>query len=180
MLRNLCSAALVAALLASAANAQPGIAGRWVQSSSGQELVLRPKIKLTPYAAPGYGTNLGGSVGYGSATTTVVTTEATPMKVDRDMVLEVAADGTFTWQVIKREAGATCLRTVKQDRHGRATVSSGELVLSIEGGRESSDGSCGGEGAGAMPAVTERYRMSLSGGELVLSSGSVRWRFRRG
>jgi hypothetical protein len=63
---------MMGALSATPGAAQPSLAGRWVQSSSGQELVLRPKIKLTPNAAVGYGTNLGGSVGYGSATTTAL------------------------------------------------------------------------------------------------------------
>jgi hypothetical protein len=172
--------ALGAFLAATSGEAQSGIAGRWVQSSSGQELVLRPKIKLTPYAAPGYGTNLGGSVGYGSATTTVLATEAAPMQVERKMTLEIAADGAFNWTVDKREAeSASCVRTVSQERHGRAHLSGTELVLSVTRGRETYSRSCGGRGGSEMPAVTERYRMQLAAGELILTSGSTRWRFRR-
>ncbi len=163
-----------------AAQVQASLTGRWVQSSSGQEFVLKPRIKLTPYAAPGYGTNLGGSVGYGSATTTVVATEATPLHVERDMALTIAPDGKFTWTVNKRETEtASCVRTVKQERHGRASASGSELVLAVSGGRETSSRSCGGTGASAMPATTLRYRMLLAGGELVLTSGPDRWRFRR-
>lgn len=177
---HLRSVVLLGALLATSATAQSGLAGRWVQSSSGQELVLRPKIKLTPYAAPGYGTNLGGSVGYGSATTTVVATEAAPVRVEREMALAIAADGAFTWTVTKREAeSASCIRTVTQERRGRATATGGELVLAVSGGRERYTKSCGGNGESAMPAVTERYAMQVSGGEMLLSSGPTRWRFRR-
>ena len=172
--------ALGAVLVATPAGAQSGIAGRWVQSSSGQELVLRPKIKLTPDAAPGYGTDLGGSVGYSSATTTVLATEAVPMRVERKMTLEIAADGAFTWTVNKREAeSASCVRTVSQERHGRDHVSGAELVLSVARGRETHSKSCGGRGESEMPAVTERYRMQLAAGELILASGPTRWRFRR-
>ncbi len=172
--------ALGALLMATSVGAQSGLVGRWVQSSSGQELVLRPKIKLTPYAAPGYGTNLGGSVGYGSATTTVLATEATPVRVERRMTLDVAADGAFTWTINKREAeSASCVRTVSQERRGRADMSGTNLVLSVSGGRETYSKSCGGQGQSNMPAMTERYRMQLAGGELILTSGPTRWRFRR-
>lgn len=164
----------------SGAQVQASLTGQWVQSSSGQELVLKPKIKLTPYAAPGYGTNLGGSVGYGSSTTTVLTTEATPLHVERNMALTIAPDGKFSWIVNKREAEtATCVRTVKQERQGIAKAYGSELVLTVSGGRETFSRSCGGEATSAMPATTLRYRMELSDGELVLTSGPDRWRFRR-
>jgi hypothetical protein len=94
------------ALLAADDNGQPNLAGRWVQTSVGQELVIRPKVKLTPDVAPGYGTNLGGSVGYGSATSTVVTAEATPVRVERKMALNIAEDGSFDWSVNKRRPKA--------------------------------------------------------------------------
>jgi hypothetical protein len=163
-----------------AAQVQANLTGPWVQSSSGQELVLKPKIKLTPYAAPGYGTNLGGSVGYGSATSTVVATEATPLHVERNMALTIAPDGKFTWIVNKRETEtASCVRTGKQERHGRVSASGSELVLAVNGGRETSSRSCGGAGASAMPATILRYRMQLTGNELVLTSGPDRWRFQR-
>ncbi len=180
-LRQLRLALLIGSVVAAApAGAQSGLAGRWVQSSAGKELVLRPKVKLTPYAAPGYGSNLGGSVGYGSATTTVVATEATPVHVERQMALTIAPDGKFNWIVNKRETETpSCLRTVTQERHGRAHASGSELVLAVSGGRETLSRSCGGGGESAMPAATLRYRMQLTGGELVLSSGPDRWRFRR-
>jgi hypothetical protein len=164
----------------SGAQVQPKLMGKWVQFSSGQELVLKPRIKLTPYAAPGYGTNLGGSVGYGSATTTVVATESTPLHVERNMALTIAPDGKFTWIVNKRETEtASCVRTVKQERHGRVSASGSELVLAVNGGRETSSNNCGGAGERAMPATTLRYRMQLTGNELVLTSGPDRWRFQR-
>lgn len=173
------SSVLLGALLATSAATHPGLAGRWVQSSSGQELVLRPKIKLTPNAAIGYGISLGGSVGYGSATTTVVATEASPLKVEREMALTVKADGAFTWTITKRETeSASCIRTVTQQRSGRATADGGELVLAVSAGRERYSNSCGGQGESAVPAVTERYAMRISGGEMLLSAGATRWRFR--
>jgi len=168
------------ALLAASAHGQSSLAGRWVHTSVGQELVIRPQVKLTPYAAPGYGTNLGGSAGHGSATNTVVTTEATPVRVEREMALNIAADGSFTWSVKKREDdGASCVRTVQQQRRGRATFSAGYLVLAVSGGREAFSRSCGGSGETPLPAVTERYRIELAGGEMVLSSGPIRWRLER-
>lgn len=171
---------VAAASTPAAAQVQASLAGQWVQSSSSKELVLKPKIKLTPYAAPGYGTNLGGSVGYGSATTTVVATEATPLHVERNMALTIAPDGKFTWVVNKRETEtASCVRTVKQERHGMAKASGSELVLTVSGGRETSSRSCGGGGTSAMPGTTLRFRMQLAGGELLLTSGPDRWRFRR-
>jgi hypothetical protein len=172
--------ALILLCLTIGAAPLPNVAGRWVQSSVGQELVIRPKIKLTPYAAPGYGTNLGESVGYGSATTTVLATEAVPMQVTRRMTLAIASDGRFDWTVDKREAAPGCPRTVTQQRHGTATVEGGTLVLHIGGGRESFRKSCGGQGESALPATTERYAIQASAGQLVLSSGAVRWTFRRG
>lgn len=174
------TAAAAGCLLGTLALAQAGPAGRWAQSSTGEELVLRPKIKLTPYAAAGYGTNLGGSVGYGSATTTVVATEPTRVRVEREMVLTIAPDGGFTWSIKMREAESpSCTRTVAQERRGRAAVAGSELVLTISGGRETFETSCGGRGESRMPAATERYGLRLRGGELVLSSGPITWRFLR-
>jgi hypothetical protein len=142
--------------------------------------VLRSKIKLTPYAAPGYGANVGGSVGYGSATTTIVTAEAAPVRVERNMTLDIAGDGAFTWLISKREAeSGSCVRTVSQERRGRATVSGNELVLAVSRGRETYSRNCGGEGRTVLPAVTERYRIELAEERMLLTSGSTRWRFRR-
>jgi hypothetical protein len=102
------------------------------------------------------------------------------MKVDREMTLTIAADGAFTWTVTKRETeSAACVRTVTQQRSGRATARGGELVLAINGVRERFSKSCGGQGESVMTAMTERYAMQLNGKEMLLTSGATRWRFSR-
>lgn len=44
----------------------PTVTGAWFGQTDRQELILRPRLQLRPYAAPGV-TNLGGTVGYGTA-----------------------------------------------------------------------------------------------------------------
>jgi hypothetical protein len=173
---------LLPALAAPACAAPPGgLAGTWTQSSSGKELVLQSKIKLTPYAAPGYGTNLGGSVGYGSATSTVVTTEPVPMQVDRRMTLAIDNRGDFVWTIEKRqhEAG-NCVRNIRQQKKGRASVVGDELVLNVQGGVEKQSGSCGAAKNASLPAAVEKYRVRMTGATMVLASGPVRWTWKKG
>jgi len=157
------------------------LAGRWSQQSSGQELVIRPKIKLTPSYSPSMGMSLGGSVGYGSATTTVLPTEPTPLKVDRRMTLDVAPDGGFSWTVVRSFAESErCTRTIRQEKRGRLTVAGGSAVFAVAGGSETSSNSCGGESRSALAASEERYSVSSSGGAVTLSGPSTRWTFTRG
>lgn len=177
-----CLPFLLPLLAAPACAAAPaGLAGTWTQSSSGKELVLQSKIKLTPYAAPGYGTNLGGSVGYGSATNTVVTTEPVPMQVDRRMTLAIDNQGAFVWTIDKRqhEAG-NCVRSIRQEKKGRASLAGGELVLNVQGGVEQQSSSCGASTKTTLPAAVEKYRVQMTGATMVLASGPVRWTWKKG
>lgn len=176
-------AAGLAALASTAvAQATPGLAGSWAQRSSGKELVLAPKFKLQPSAAMGYGTNLGGSVGYGSMTNTTIVTELQPMIVSRAMRLEVAPDGGFTWTIEKTQPdGKTCARTIRTEKRGRVTVSGGKAVFAVAGGAERWSNTCGKSGEGALTATTETYDLTRTGAALTLKgTGGVNWTFSRG
>ncbi len=156
------------------------IAGTWSQSSSGQELVLVPKIKLQPNVGIGYGTSLGGTTGFGSPTRTAIVTEPTLMDVERSMTLSVVADGRFNWTIIKRHAAdGGCTRTTTQDKTGRVRLSGGQLVFAISGGTERWRSSCGGSGGAALAAIDEAYAVSVQGRSLRLESGPTRWSFTR-
>ncbi len=182
-----CSAIALTALAAAAvAQAQApasvaALAGRWSQASSGDELVLKPKIKLTPAYTPSMGMSLGGSVGYGSATTTVLATEPALMKVSRTMELNVQPDGRFAWTVQRAWAeSAGCTRTVRQEKRGTVSVQAGAAVFAVAGGSEISKNSCGGESRSAVAPSQERYSLGGGGASLSLSGPSTRWTFTRG
>lgn len=176
-------AAILAAAFGSSVSAQgnPDIAGTWSQSSRGKELVLVPKIKLQPNVGVGPGTSLGGTTGYGSLTRTAIVTEPTLIDVARSMTLTVAADGRFSWTIVKRHAeDARCTRTTTQEKKGRVTRTNGMLVFAISGGSERWQSSCGKSGNGAISPASESYDLSVQGGMLQLASGPVRWTFKRG
>ncbi|MBP2161513.1 MULTISPECIES: hypothetical protein [Asticcacaulis] len=175
---------IICIVMLSAASAQAAalsdVAGRWAQSSSGKELVLQSKIKLQPNVSGGFGTSLGGSVGFGSMTKTTVVTEAVPAHVDRRMELKLATDGGFTWTIVKTEpVDATCTRTVRQEKHGKARLASGSLVFDVAGGSETFEKSCGGTGRTALPASREAYRLTLDQGRMTLADGASKWVFAR-
>lgn len=156
------------------------LTGRWTQSSSGQELVLQSKIKLQPNTSGGFGTSLGGSTGFGSMTKTTIVTEAVPAHVDRRMDLKLAADGGFTWTIVRTEpVDKTCTRTVRQEKHGKAKLASGSLVFDITGGTESFEKSCGGTGQTALPTSREAYKLTLETGRMTLADGASKWTFVR-
>lgn len=168
--------------LSAPAGAQSGAApaGTWTQSSSGKELVLAPKFKLQPNVGVGYGTNLGGSVGYGSMTRTTIVTEPTIMNVTRSMTLIIAADGQFKWTIVKRHAdGDNCTRTTTQVKQGSVSAGGGKMVFAIRGGSERWQSSCGKQGSGAIAPSREEYSMSAQGRLMHLASGPVRWAFSR-
>lgn len=166
---------------AEASNADiPALAGSWSQASTGTELVIGSKIKFQPSMATGYGTNLGGTFGPGSATNTTIVPESAPLTVRREMNLTIRRDGTFTWQITRSHAeGKGCTKTVTQRKEGRIATSGGKMTFSIQGGQESWS-SCGKSGSGPMSPRNETYGYGSSGGELRLSGpGGVDWRFRR-
>ncbi|MDG2532834.1 hypothetical protein P6144_04185 [Sphingomonas sp. HITSZ_GF] len=166
---------------ASASNGDvPALAGTWSQSSTSKELVLASKIKLQPSMATGYGTNLGGTFGPGSATNTTIVTESTPVSVQRQMSLAIQRDGSFLWKISKQHTEGKCTKAVTQEKRGQVLTSGGKMTFAIKSGREGWS-SCGKTGAGAISARSETYSYSLSGGALRLSGpGGVNWTFRRG
>jgi hypothetical protein len=174
-----------AVLLASSAliAAQPGdIAGQWSQASDGSELVLVPKFKLQPNVGVTWGTNLGGSVGYGSMTRTTIVTDPVPLRVNRKMLLNIQPDGRFDWVTIKAHAetpGAQCIKMTRTQRFGRVTRAGGQLRFAIEGGKESWEKSCGGSGEAAVAPATETYTATVAPAQLRLTGGPSGWTFKR-
>jgi hypothetical protein len=167
-----------AAAAASGGGGASALAGNWSQSSAVKELVLTSKIKLQPSIATGYGTNLGGTFGAGSATNTVIVTESASLPVRRQMTLIVQRDGGFTWKIDKSYTEGSCAKTVAQEKRGQLRVAGGKLTFSIQGGRESWS-SCGKSGTAAISPGSETYDYALAGGSLkVTGSGGVNWLFR--
>jgi len=164
-----------------AQTAPAGISGRWIQTSSGKELVLAPRIKLVPNVGVTPGTNLGGTVGYGSMTRTTIVTEPTMMQVARSMTLAIAADGQFKWTVVKRHAeNEACTITKTQVKQGRVSQAGAKLTFAVEGGTDSFASSCGKRGNSQLGKSTEHYTLQQSGGRMVLAGGASRWTFSRG
>lgn len=165
------------------AQAQSSVAGQWSQSSDGSELVLVPKFKLQPNVGVTWGTNLGGSVGYGSMTRTTIVTDPVPLRVARRMRLNITGDGRFTWTTIKSHPetpGGSCIKATRTERLGQASLAGGRIRFAIQGGTESWEKSCGGSGSSAIAAGVETYTLTLSPGEMRLSDGPSVWKFRRG
>lgn len=159
----------------------PAITGRWTQASTGKELVLTPRIKLVPNVGVTAGTNLGGSVGYGSMTRTTIVTEPVMMAVARSMTLNVAPDGAFEWTIARRhEEKPGCTIVTTQVKRGRVTQAGGKVSFAIIGGTERYTTSCGRRGETRIAAATETYDLQQMGGRLVLAGGASRWTFMRG
>lgn len=171
-------AAATATATAACAAGGAGITGRWVQSSTKTELVLKSKIKLTPSYTPGMGTSLGGTVGYGSPTTTVVVTEPTPVSVTRDMELEVQPNGQFQWSIIRKWMEGQCARTLHQVKRGIVTLSADTLKFSTIGGTEISRDSCGKDARTEIEPLREDFRLTKSAGTLKLTGPTTEWLFK--
>lgn len=136
ILRRVPGAAGLSLLFCAPAHARSGptlsdLTGSWSQQSRGQNLVLKPIVKLQPYGGSAYGTNLGGSVGSGSATTTVVRPQPRPLQVKRSMSLTIAPDGGYVWTSTTERAEATCTVVTRRETRGRATVRNGEAVFQV-------------------------------------------------
>lgn len=170
---------LILGMVAVAAAAPTLPTGTWRQASDGTEIMLESKIKLTPSGNWG-GTSLGGSAGYGSMTTTRIVVEPTPRRVARSMALTIGGDGGFDWTITRRFPDAKgCMRTVRQLKAGRASLTGGALVFAVQRGEEKTDG-CGSDAAKAIAAGVERYSLSHAAGTMTLSgTGGVRWQFRK-
>jgi len=172
---------LLATPTACANGEEPRLAGNWSQASVGQELVIAPKFKLQPSMTPNYGTSLGGSVGAGSYTNTTIVTEATPMRVDRRMILSIRPDGSYSWNITKvQPEGERCTRTIEQVKQGKVSIAGDKISFATSSGTETWRSSCGKSGNGTVTAQTETYSYSFDGGALsVRGSGGVNWQFRR-
>ncbi|MGK6325336.1 hypothetical protein ACMGDM_19895 [Sphingomonas sp. DT-51] len=174
---------VAAANSAVAANGQDAtISGRWTQASNGREIVVLPKIKLQPNVGISYGTSLGGSVGYGSMTRTIVVTEPTTMQVRRSMTLSIDDAGRFTWDIVKEHPesiGKSCIKISRIRRSGRVVLEGGTARFAIEGGTEKWDKSCGGSGTAEIAPSDESFDAVLEAGQLILASGPTRWLFSR-
>lgn len=164
------------------AHGQAGdLAGVWSHRGAQTELVMQPRIRLQPYASPSYGTNYGGSVGYGSVTTTNVVTEAAPVRVSRVMTLTIQASGAAEWRIERRQpAGADCTQTIRQTKTGRVTTGSGQMTFHLQGGSERTESTCGAPSERVIAAGTETYSMRRDARALSLTSGGATWTFNRG
>lgn len=174
---------LAGAAIPAASMAQPALSGRWSQASNGSELVLVSRIKLEPNVGVPSGTSLGGSVGYGSPTRTVIATEPVPMQVKRTMSLTVAPDGSFKWLIEKAHAetqNGTCIKTTRIEKHGQVVLRGGKAAFSIQRGTESWEKSCGGAGSAAVKPSTETYDAVVAPAQLRLLGGATAWTFKRG
>ncbi|WP_342250346.1 hypothetical protein [Sphingomonas sp. OTU376] len=172
------------ALISSAGFAmQPSnIAGQWSQASDGTELVLAPKFKLQPNVGVTWGTNLGGSVGYGSMTRTTIVTDPVPMHVNRKMRLKIEPDGRFDWVMVKAHPetpGGQCIKITRIQRVGLATRTGNQIRFAIEGGKENWEKTCGGSGEAAVRPTTETYTLTLNAAEMRLTGGPSAWIFKR-
>lgn len=178
----LLAAAAAAAIPALYAQSAPAaVTGRWTQASSGKELVLTPRIKLQPNVGVSQGTNLGGTVGYGSMTRTTIVTEPVMTDVTRSMTLAIELGGAFQWTIVRRHAEkADCTITTTQVKQGRVAQDGRQAIFSIEGGTDSFVTSCGRRGSTPLAQSTERYDMQVARDRFVLTGGASRWTFTRG
>ncbi|WP_158266529.1 hypothetical protein [Allosphingosinicella deserti] len=179
-----CMMSIGAVLLASTviAAGPADIAGAWAQSSDGSEIVLVPKFKLQPNVGVTMGTNLGGSVGYGSMTRTTIVTDPVPLRVDRTMQLNIQSDGRFEWVTTKAHVetpGAKCVKTTRTRRVGHVTRTGNQIRFAIEGGKERWEKTCGGSGEAPVAAATETYGVTLNASQMRLTGGPAAWTFTR-
>lgn len=108
----------------------PRLAGVWRAVSETQTLELRSRIRLSPTTSPYNGTSLGGSVGYGSATTTNIATEPVPVTTRRSVELAIAADGAFRLTDTRiSDPQARCPTQEVEERRGRASANGSTIVL---------------------------------------------------
>ncbi|QPQ55324.1 carboxypeptidase regulatory-like domain-containing protein [Allosphingosinicella flava] len=160
----------------------PALQGTWTHSATSNELVLGSTIKqIASSAVPvGYGTDLGGTFGAGSQTNSVIVTESKPVTVSRKMTLNVAADGTYRWNITKTMPDGGCTKTIKQEKIGRLLTDNGKITFATANGTESWSNTCGKGGSGKIGKSHETYDYSRSGNTLLVNgSGGVRWRFQK-
>lgn len=181
-MKTLAAVTLFAALsVAPGAEAQvANLVGTWTHEGTQQELVIRSSIQFRPYSLPG-DFNLGGSVGAGSATNTVIATQPTPTQVSREMALIIREDGAFSWVTKKSYAeGTSCQVELLQQNLGRVSVTGSEATFRTSEGSERASRSCNDRVTESDRAGrSETYRITRSGATLRVSDGTTTWVFRR-
>jgi len=165
--------------IASTARAQSGdLAGQWVHEGTQQELVIRSSIQQRAYSMPG-DFSLGGSMGAGSPTNTVISTTPTPTQVHREMALIVREDGAFSWVTLKTyPESARCEVEIRQEKVGRVAVSGSQATFNIQDGFERASRSCNDRTSQSdRSGRTETYQVRRSGSTLRISDGTTTWTF---
>jgi hypothetical protein len=159
-------AAMIAVHLSTAL--PPTVTGAWSGQTDRQELVLRPRLQLRPYAAPGV-TSLGGTVGYGSATVTTVETTPTPVQVRRRHDLSLSPGGAFRLTTVETTDPQTRCPTVRTtERSGSVVFEGASLTLRDAVVQASERAACG--EARRVSAAAETRRLTLRDGRLHLNA----------
>lgn len=159
--------ALIAAV-ALAPDLPAAVTGAWSGQTDRQELVLRPRLQLRPYAAAGV-TNLGGTVGYGSATVTTVETTPTPVQVRRRHDLSVSPGGAFRLTTVETTDPQTRCPTVRTtERSGSVAFDGGTLTLRDAAVQATEQAACG--AAQRVSAAAETRRLAFRDGRLHLNT----------
>lgn len=146
----------------------PAVAGAWSGQSDRQELVLRPRLQLRPYAAPGV-TSLGGTVGYGSATVTTVETTPTPVQVRRRHDLSLSSGGAFRLTIVETTDPQTRCPTVRTTERSGSVVFDGATLTLRDAAIQATERAACGE-ARRVSAAAKTRRMAFRDGRLHLNA----------
>lgn len=159
---------------AAAAVRAANLSGHWGQVSNGSELVWGPEIKFQPaISTSGFGTNLGGTFGAGSATNTTIVYSYKPMQVRRTMTLDIRPDGGFHWVSTQERRQGKC-RTVRQEKFGRVAMAGDQLTFVVSDARQS----CGGGAFERLEAKPEVFTLTRTGQAFRLTADKgVNWTF---
>ena len=159
---------------AAAAVRAANLSGRWSQSSTGSELVWGPEIKFqAANATTGFGTNLGGTFGAGSATNTTIVYSYKPVQIRRNMTLDVRPDGSFHWVATQERRQGKC-RNIRQEKFGRVTMTGDQLTFVVSDARQS----CGGGAPERLEAKPETFTLARQGQAFRLTADKgVNWTF---
>lgn len=161
---------------AAAAVRAANLSGRWSQSSTGNELVWGPEIKFqAANATTGFGTNLGGTFGAGSATNTTIVYSYKPMNVRRNMSLNVQPDGSFTWTITLQRDMANC-RSLRQEKSGRVVVRGDQATFTTTSARQACDGAA----LDDYRVEPETYTVVRNGRSFRLTGSQTNWSFSPG
>lgn len=170
------AAATPSASAGGGAGSAGGLSGRWSQSSAGSELVWTPEIKFQPTSATtGFGTNLGGTFGAGSATNTTIVYSYKPMNVRRNMSLNVQPDGSFTWTITLQRDMANC-RSLRQEKSGRVVVRGDQATFTTTSARQACDGAA----LDDYRVEPETYTVVRNGRSFRLTGSQTNWSFNPG